>query len=246
MSTEATTPLLEARGITAGYVPGVDIIHDMHLVCGEGELVGIIGPNGAGKSTLVKTLFGLVEVRAGTVCLRGEDITGRRAHEMVQRGVGYVPQTNNVFAQLTIEDNLRMGAYLAPHRFHERLEHVIALFPMLGERRGTQAGSLSGGQRQMLAMARALMTEPVVLLLDEPSAGLSPMMQDQVFDWIEGINAEGTAIVMVEQNARRCLQVCDRGYVLDSGTNAYEAPGQELLTDPKVIELYLGSLARVE
>jgi len=246
VSAATETPLLEAHGVTAGYVPGVDIVHDMHLVCAEGELVGIIGPNGAGKSTLIKTLFGLVEVRAGTVHLRGEDITGSRAHEMVQRGVGYVPQTNNVFAQLTIEDNLRMGAYLAPSRFHERMDHVVELFPMLGQRRSTQAGSLSGGQRQMLAMARALMTEPVVLLLDEPSAGLSPMMQDQVFDWIEGINDAGTAIVMVEQNARRCLQICDRGYVLDSGTNAYEASGDDLLKDPKVIELYLGSLARVE
>ena len=142
MSPEATTPLLEARGVSAGYVPGVDIVHDMHLVCAEGELVGIIGPNGAGKSTLVKTLFGLVEVRSGTVCLRGEDITGSRAHEMVQRGVGFVPQVNNVFAQLTIEDNLRMGAYLAPERFRERLEHVVELFPMLGQRLRTTAGSL--------------------------------------------------------------------------------------------------------
>ena len=239
-------PLLEARGVSAGYVPGVDIIHDMALVCAEGELVGIIGPNGAGKSTLVKALFGLVDVRTGTVWFRGEDITGRPAHEMVRRGVGYVPQVHNVFSQLTIDDNLRMGAYLAPHRFRERRDAVVELFPMLGERLGTQAGSLSGGQRQMLAMARALMTEPAVLLLDEPSAGLSPMMQDQVFDWIEGINDSGTAIVMVEQNARRCLQICDRGYVLDAGSNAYEATGQELLDDPKIVELYLGSLARAE
>ncbi|MFO7590517.1 MAG: ABC transporter ATP-binding protein [Acidimicrobiia bacterium] len=249
MSAAPTTdavPVLHADGITAGYVPEVDIISDVELVCAEGELVGIIGPNGAGKSTLVKALFGLVDVRRGAVSFRGGDITALPAHAMVSRGVGYVPQVRNVFSMLSVEDNLRMGAYLAPGRFDERRDAVVELFPVLAHRLRTQAGSLSGGQRQMLAMARALMTEPAVLLLDEPSAGLSPMMQDQVFDWIEGINDAGTAVVMVEQNARRCLQICDRGYVLDSGSNAYEATGAELLRDPKVVELYLGSLARVE
>ena len=197
MSPEQSVPLLFADGVSAGYVPEVDIISDVHLVCEEGELVGIIGPNGAGKSTLVKTLFGLVDVRRGTVTFRGEDITSLPAHAMVERGVGYVPQVRNVFSMLSVEDNLRMGAYLAPSRFRERKEAVVELFPVLADRLGTQAGSLSGGQRQMLAMARALMTEPAVLLLDEPSAGLSPIMQDQVFDWIEGINDAGTAVVMV-------------------------------------------------
>jgi branched-chain amino acid transport system ATP-binding protein len=237
-------PLLEARGVVAGYVAGVDILRGVDLAVAERELVGIIGPNGAGKSTLVKALFGLVPLRAGTVSLRGEDITSRKAHEMVRRGVGYVPQVRNVFAQLSIEDNLRMGAYLEPERFPERLEWIEAQFPVLGQRRRERAGNLSGGQRQMLAMARALMMEPSVLLLDEPSAGLSPVMQDEVFDRIAVINEAGTAVVMVEQNARRCLQAVDRGYVLDQGTNAYTGRGHDLLHDPKVIELYLGSLAR--
>ena len=237
------TPIFDARSLVAGYLPGVDILRGCDLTVADGELVGIIGPNGAGKSTLVKALFGLVPVGSGSVHLRGEDVTGRKGHELVQRGVGYVPQVRNVFAALSVTDNLRMGAYLAASRFDERFEAVAELFPILAKRRHERAGSLSGGQRQMLAMARALMTEPSVLLLDEPSAGLSPMLQDQVFEWVEGINDAGTAIVMVEQNARRCLQICDRGYVLDQGTNAYEATGQELLADPKVIELYLGTLA---
>jgi branched-chain amino acid transport system ATP-binding protein len=246
VSATVTTPLLEARGLTAGYVTGVDILRGVDLTCADGELVGIIGPNGAGKSTLVKSIFGLVPLREGTVTLSGEDITNRPAHEMVRRGVGYVPQVRNVFSQLTIEDNLRMGAFLAPKEFRARVDAIAELFPVLTERRTARASSLSGGQRQMLAMARALVMEPSVLLLDEPSAGLSPIMQDQVFDWIEGINTAGTAIVMVEQNARRCLQICDRGYVLDQGRNAHEATGEELLHDPKVAELYLGTLARAK
>ena len=237
--------LLEAAGIVAGYLPGIDILRGCDLAVGEGELVGIIGPNGAGKSTLVKSLFGLIPIRSGRVTLRAEDITGLPAHLLVRRGVGYVPQLKNVFPSLSVSDNLRMGMYLDPHRFSERFAVVAELFPVLGDRRGAAAGSLSGGQRQMLALARALMTEPSVLLLDEPSAGLSPMLQDSVFEWVERINDAGTAVVMVEQNARRCLQICDRGYVLDQGRNAYEATGAELLHDPKVIELYLGSLARV-
>ncbi|MEX0666503.1 MAG: ABC transporter ATP-binding protein [Acidimicrobiia bacterium] len=231
--------------MVAGYVPEVDILRGCNLSVGDGELVGIIGPNGAGKSTLVKALFGLVPVRAGTVHFRGDDVTSAKAHELVRRGVGYVPQVRNVFASLTVADNLNMGAYVDPERFDERVDAVGGLFPMLGDRLHDRAGSLSGGQRQMLAMARALMAEPSVLLLDEPSAGLSPMLQDQAFDWVEQINDAGTAIVMVEQNARRCLQICDRGYVLDQGQNAYQATGQELLHDAKVIELYLGSLAKV-
>jgi branched-chain amino acid transport system ATP-binding protein len=236
-------PLLEAQGIVAGYLPGVDILRGCDLSVGSGELVGVIGPNGAGKSTLVKALVGLVDVHAGTVRLRGDDITGHLAHELVQRGVGYVPQINNVFATLSVTDNLRMGAYVEPERFDERFETVTTLFPLLAERRHERVSRLSGGQRQMLAMGRALMTEPSVLLLDEPSAGLSPLLQDQVFEWVEGIHAAGTSIVMVEQNARRCLQICDRGYVLDEGVNAYTARGDELLHDPKVVELYLGALA---
>lgn len=238
--------LLDAVGVTAGYVDGVDILRGVDLTCAPGELVGIIGPNGAGKSTLVKALFGLVPIRSGSVHLRGEDISRAKAHELVRRGVGYVPQTRNVFAQLSVEDNLKMGAFLAPHEFHARFAQLAEQFPLLGERPKVRAGNLSGGQRQTLAMARALIMEPSVLLLDEPSAGLSPLMQDEVFERIHTINAAGTAIVMVEQNARRCLQIVHRGYVLDQGQNAYHATGEELLRDPKVVELYLGSLARVE
>lgn len=240
----AGAPLLEARRIVAGYLPGIDILHGCDLALEDGELVGVIGPNGAGKSTLVKALFGLIPVRQGTVRLRGHDVTGLPTHELVGRGIGYVPQLRNVFPRLTVQENLRMGVYLSPARFSQRFDAVTELFPVLAERRGKRAGSLSGGERQMLGMARALMPDPSVLLLDEPSASLAPILQDQVFDWIEGVNRAGVSIVMVEQNARRCLQICHRGYVLDQGRNAYTASGHELLHDPKVIELYLGALAR--
>ncbi len=238
--------LFVAEEVVAGYIPGVDILHGSNLVVDEGELVGIIGPNGAGKSTLLKAMFGLVPVRSGRVMLRGEDITRARANDLVERGVGYVPQVRNVFATMTVDDNLRMGAYLRPKEFRDRRDRVIALLPRLGERIKQRAGSLSGGERQMLAMARALMMELSVLLLDEPSAGLSPMMQDDVFDRIASINRTGVSVLMVEQNARRCLEIADRGYVLDQGRNAYEGTGGDLLADPKVIELYLGTLAQVD
>ncbi len=236
--------IIKFDDIEAGYIPGGNILQGCSLDVAPGELVGIIGPNGAGKSTLVKALFGLVNVRSGTVTYQGEDITGLTAHELVSRGIGYVPQNENVFPSLTVSENLEMGSYLAPQRFKERLEFVSDMFPRLAERIGQRAGSLSGGERQMLAMGRALMMEPKVLLLDEPSAGLSPVLQDQVFIRTKQINDSGVAIVMVEQNAARCLQICDRGYVLDQGRNAYTDTGRNLLNDPKVIELYLGTLAR--
>ena len=236
--------IIKVDDIEAGYIPGVNILQGCSLDVAPGELVGIIGPNGAGKSTLVKALFGLVNVRSGTVTYQGEDITGLTAHELVSRGIGNVPQNENVFPSLTVSENLEMGSYLAPQRFKERLEFVSDMFPRLAERIGQRAGSLSGGERQMLAMGRALMMEPKVLLLDEPSAGLSPVLQDQVFIRTKQINDSGVAIVMVEQNAARCLQICDRGYVLDQGRNAYTDTGRNLLNDPKVIELYLGTLAR--
>ena len=235
--------LLRADDLVAGYVPGVDILTGCNFFLREGEIVGIIGPNGAGKSTLLKTMFGLIPVRRGSVRLRDDDITSKKAHILVTLGVGYVPQNRNVFPSLTIEENMQMGVYLRPKSFAERFEHVADLFPMLGQRRRTKAGSLSGGERQMVAMGRALMMEPSVLLLDEPSAGLSPMLQDEVFVRCKKINAAGVSVIMVEQNARRCLQVCDRGYVLDQGRNAYTDTGASLMKDPKVIELYLGTLA---
>lgn len=236
--------LLTAEHLIAGYVPEVDILNDCSLELYPQELVGIIGPNGAGKSTFLKALFGLIPVRSGSVQLRGEDITSMRAHQLVSRGVGFVPQTENVFSSLTVRENMEMGAFLEPRNVEERFDEVCELFPRLGERASQQAGSLSGGERQMVAMGRALMMKPSVLLLDEPSAGLSPAFQDEVFINCRKINAIGVSIVMVEQNARRCLQVADRAFVLDQGTNAYEGTGHELLNDPRVIELYLGTLAK--
>lgn len=242
MTTEQ--PVIELTDVTAGYVPGVDILNGVNLVAGPGELIGIIGPNGAGKSTMIKAMFGLVKIHKGTVELKGDEITNMKAHALVERGIGYVPQNNNVFPSLTIQENLEMGNFLSPKTTGARLERVLSLFPRLGERIGQRAGSLSGGERQMLAMGRALMMEPSVLLLDEPSAGLSPALQDQVFIRTKQINDTGVTIIMVEQNASRCLQICDRGYVLDQGTNAYTDTGRNLLEDPKVIELYLGTLTK--
>jgi branched-chain amino acid transport system ATP-binding protein len=234
---------LRADDLVAGYLPGVNILEGCDFFLREGEIVGIIGPNGAGKSTLLKAMFGLIPVRGGSVALRDADITSAKAHVLVTRGVGYVPQNNNVFPTLTIEENLQMGGYLRPRAFTARFDMVCSLFPLLRDRRKTKAGALSGGERQMVAMGRALMMEPSVLLLDEPSAGLSPMFADEVFVRCKKINAAGVSIVMVEQNARRCLQICDRGYVLDQGRNAYTDTGPALMKDPKVIELYLGTLA---
>jgi ABC-type branched-subunit amino acid transport system ATPase component len=235
--------LVIANNLIAGYLPGVDILRGCDFFAQRGELVGIIGPNGAGKSTLLKALFGLVRIRSGTVLLEHTDITNLRADKLVTMGVGFVPQTNNVFPSLTIEENLQMGAYQQPDAFAERFDRVAEIFPTLRTRRKQRAGSLSGGERQMVAMSRALMMEPSVLLLDEPSAGLSPAMQDEVFVRVRAINQAGVTVIMVEQNARRCLQIVDRGYVLDQGRNAYTGTGAALAKDPKVIELYLGTLA---
>jgi branched-chain amino acid transport system ATP-binding protein len=234
--------LLRADDLVTGYLPGVNILQECNFFLRQGEIVGIIGPNGAGKSTLLKAMFGLIPVRSGTVALRDVDVTSAKAHTLVTKGVGYVPQSSNVFGSLTIEENMQMGVYLRPRTYNARFDVVCTLFPLLGERRKTKAGALSGGERQMVAMGRALMMDPSVLLLDEPSAGLSPMFADEVFVRCKKINAAGVSIVMVEQNARRCLQVCDRGYVLDQGRNAYTDTGSALMNDPKVVELYLGTL----
>jgi ABC-type branched-subunit amino acid transport system ATPase component len=234
--------LVVADDLVAGYLPGVNILNECDFYAKKGELVGIIGPNGAGKSTLLKAMFGLVKIHSGTVTLGGDDITNLRPDKLVSMGVGFVPQTNNVFPSLSIEENLQMGAYQRPKAFKERFDFVASLFPALADRRKQPAGSLSGGERQMVAMSRALMMDPSVLLLDEPSAGLSPALQDGVFVRTKQINATGVTVIMVEQNAARCLQICDRGYVLDQGRNAYTGTGLQLLKDPKVIELYLGTL----
>ncbi|MBF4160671.1 ABC transporter ATP-binding protein [Nocardioides acrostichi] len=237
------TPLIHVDNVVAGYLPGVNILNGCSLTAHEGEIVGIIGPNGAGKSTLLKAMFGLVTIHEGTVSLGGSDITNMRTNKLVEMGVGFVPQTNNVFPSLSVEENLRMGLFLRPKKLRQRLDAMYDLFGNLHERKDRSAGALSGGERQSLAMARALMMEPSVLLLDEPSAGLSPVRQDETFIRTRKINKTGVSVVMVEQNARRCLQICDRGYVLDQGKDAYTGAGRELADDPRVIELYLGTLA---
>ena len=241
-TTATAEVVVSVDDVVAGYLPGVNILNGCSLQARRGELIGIIGPNGAGKSTLLKAIFGQVNVRGGSISLEGGDITGLKANQLVARGVGMVPQTNNVFPSLTIEENLQMGLYQRPAAYAERLEFVTGIFAELGKRLKQRAGSLSGGERQMVAMSRALMMDPSVLLLDEPSAGLSPVRQDDAFIRVSDINKAGVTTIMVEQNARRCLQICDRGYVLDQGKDAYEGTGRDLLNDPKVIGLYLGTL----
>ncbi len=239
------TPVVFVDKVDAGYLPGINILNGCSLTANQGELIGIIGPNGAGKSTLLKAIFGQVNIRAGKIMLKGEDITGLKANKLVEKGVAFVPQTNNVFPSLTIEENLEMGVYQNPKSFKARFEFVTGIFPDLGKRRSQRAGSLSGGERQMVAMGRALMIDPSVLLLDEPSAGLSPVRQDETFMRVKEVNTAGVTVIMVEQNARRCLQICDRAYVLDQGKDAYTGTGRDLLNDPKMVELYLGNLAEL-
>jgi branched-chain amino acid transport system ATP-binding protein len=238
----ANTPVIETKDLVAGYLPGVNILNGANFFANQGELVGIIGPNGAGKSTLLKAIFGLVKVREGDIRLNGESIANLKANQLVTLGIGFVPQNNNVFPSLTIEENLEMGLFQNPKIFRERLEFVTGIFAELGKRLKQRAGSLSGGERQMVAMSRALMMDPKVLLLDEPSAGLSPVRQDEAFIRVSEINKAGVTTIMVEQNARRCLQISDRAYVLDQGKDAVVGTGRELLDDPKVIGLYLGTL----
>jgi branched-chain amino acid transport system ATP-binding protein len=245
-ATTTRTAVLRTDDLVAGYLPGVNILNGCTVDAYQGDLIGIIGPNGAGKSTLLKAIFGQVKIRSGAVLLNGEDITALKADKLVGKGVGMVPQNNNVFPSLSIEENLQMGLFQRPKVFAERFEFVSGLFPELAKRRRQRAGSLSGGERQMVAMGRALMMDPSVLLLDEPSAGLSPVRQDETFLRVAEINRAGVTIIMVEQNARRCLQICHRAYVLDQGKDAYTGTGRELLTDPRVIELYLGTLAADE
>jgi neutral amino acid transport system ATP-binding protein len=243
---EAPAPVLETHELVAGYVPEVNILHGVEIHVLPGEIVTIVGPNGAGKSTLIRAVIGLLRPRGGSVLLRGDDITGERPHRIVRRGIGYVGQRDNVFPSMTVEENLELGARVARAVVAERLPAVFDLFPRLRERRRQVAGTLSGGERQMLAMARALMSQPQLLLLDEPSAGLSPQFIDAIFEKIAEVNAAGVPILMVEQNARRALAMSSRGYVLDLGRNRFEGPGGELLRDPKVVDLYLGGTARID
>ena len=238
-------PLLVAEDLVAGYVAEVDILDGTALEVREGEIATVVGPNGAGKSTLIKTIFGLVRPRRGRVTLRGEDLTGLEPHSITRRGMSYVPQLDNVFPSLSVEENLEVGS-LDRSLTGERIEAMYGLFPRLGERRRQAAGTMSGGERQMLAMARALMPDPQVLLLDEPSAGLAPAFVEQIFAQVEEINRAGVTVVMVEQNARRALAMSDRGYVLDLGRNRFQGSGREVLDDPNVAELYLGGTARID
>ncbi len=234
--------VVEVKNLVAGYLPGVNILNGVNFYADKGELIGIIGPNGAGKSTLLKAIFGLVKVREGSITLNNESIVGLKPNKLVSKGVGFIPQNNNVFPSLTIEENLQMGMYQNPAGYDQRLQFVVSIFPELSKRLKQRAGSLSGGERQMVAMSRALMMDPAVLLLDEPSAGLSPVRQDEAFLRVSEINKAGVTCIMVEQNARRCLQISDRGYVLDQGKDAVVGKGRELLNDPQVIGLYLGTL----
>jgi neutral amino acid transport system ATP-binding protein len=245
MSGNGSAPVLAVEDLVAGYVAEVDILNGVSIEVTEGEIATIVGPNGAGKSTLIKTIFGLLQPRAGTVRLRDEEIKGLAPHSITRRGMSYVPQLDNVFPSLTVEENLEMGS-LDRSRTDEQIERMYELFPRLGERTTQAAGTMSGGERQMVAMARALMPDPEVLLLDEPSAGLAPAFVDAIFERTQEVNRAGVTIVMVEQNARRALAMSDRGYVLDLGKDRFEGPGEQLLSDPKVAELYLGGTARID
>jgi neutral amino acid transport system ATP-binding protein len=242
-----TATVLQTEGVVAGYTPEVDILTGVDIAVQENEIVTIVGPNGAGKSTLMKAIFGLIVPREGQILLRGEDITGNAPHTVTRKGVSYVPQLDNIFPSLTVEENLELGAIAGGGDSVEgRMGRMFDLFPRCAERRRQAAGTMSGGERQMVAMARALMPDPQVLLLDEPSAGLAPAFVDAIFEKVVEVNRSGVTILMVEQNARRALSMSDRGYVLDLGQNRFQGPGRELIEDPKVAELYLGGGARVD
>lgn len=234
--------ILECNAVAAGYVKGLNILQGVDLVVYENEIVSIIGPNGAGKSTLLKAIMGLINISGGRFFIEGQEKTNLATHKIVNLGVGYVPQVANVFPSLTIEENLQIGSWSLKTNKKKALEKIYEDFEILKDRKRDKAGNLSGGQRQILALARALITSPQILLLDEPSAGLSPVAINEVFSKVKEINESGVAILLVEQNAKRALSFSDRGYVLDQGRNAYQGSGEELLNDPRVIDLYLGKL----
>ncbi len=231
--------VLEVKDLTSGYGE-TDILHDVSMKLEEKEIVSIIGPNGAGKSTLLKTIFGILRPRQGVVRLGDEEITGLNPDKIVRKGMSYVPQVNNVFPSLTIQENLEMGAFVRTDDYRDRLEEMYDLFPILKDRKNQKVGSLSGGQRQMVAMGRALMLDPTVLLLDEPSASLAPMLVGMIFEKIVDINKTGVAIIVVEQNARETLKISNRGYVLATGRKVFEDTGKAILENKEVGKLYLG------
>ncbi len=241
MTPSSTSVVLQVEQVVAGYTPEVDILNGVDLVVSEGEMVTVVGPNGAGKSTLLKAMIGLVKLKGGRIMLKGTSIAGLAASAIVRHGLGYVPQRDNVFETLSVRENLEIG--LTPRKdlaLDQRLAAMVTLFPRLAERLSQPAGNLSGGERQMLAMARALMPDPQIMLLDEPTAGLAPRFVQSMFEQVAAINRSGVSILMVEQNAKPALALSHRGYVLDLGRNAYEGSGQNLLDDPKVAQLYLG------
>jgi branched-chain amino acid transport system ATP-binding protein len=232
--------ILEVNALVGGYGE-VTILNGVSLHCGKDEIVAVIGPNGAGKSTLMKSIFGLVPIRSGGVRFDGKDITGGRPSRLVRMGMSYVPQEKNIFPSLTVEENLQMGAFVRTGRIESAMTQVFDLFPFIAERRKTISGNLSGGGRQMLALGRALMLDPRLLLLDEPSAGLAPLVRNEIFDKILEIRAGGVAVLIVEQNAKKALEMADRGYVLAMGENRAEDTGRGLLEDAEIGRLYLGS-----
>jgi branched-chain amino acid transport system ATP-binding protein len=238
-SSKGATPFLIGEAMTGGY-GGADILKGCTIAVEKGEIAVIVGPNGAGKSTAMKAVFGMLRLREGSVRLGGEDITRLQPQERVAKGMAFVPQTENVFASMTVEENLEMGAFLRRDDFRPTMEQVYSLFPVLRDKRRQAAGELSGGQRQQVAVGRALMTEPAVLLLDEPTAGVSPIVMDELFDRIIEVARTGVTVLMVEQNARQALEVADRGYVLVHGANRFTGTGAELLANPEVRSTFLG------
>ncbi len=230
---------LNASNMTGGYGKA-DILHDCTLTVEKGEIAVIVGPNGAGKSTAMKAVFGMLGLRDGKVTLDGQDITGLSPQDRVKKGMGFVPQVNNVFPTMTVEENLEMGAFIRDDDFRGTMDQVFDLFPILKEKRRQNAGELSGGQRQQVAVGRALMTQPKLLMLDEPTAGVSPIVMDELFDRIIEVARSGISILMVEQNARQALEIADKGYVLVQGANKYTDTGEALLADPEVRRTFLG------
>ena len=232
--------ILRADNITSGYTKEVNILNDVNIRLKSGQIVSVIGPNGAGKSTLLKTIFGILKPSNGKIMLKEAEITGMKPDKVAKKGISYVPQVDNVFPSLTIQENLEMGAFIRNDDYSQRLNEIYELFPVLGERKKQKAGQLSGGQRQMVAMGRALMVDPTVLLLDEPSAGLSPKLVDMIFEKIIDVNKTGVSMIIVEQNAREALKMADHGYVLAMGRNVLDDSGDALLANEEVGRLYLG------
>ncbi len=230
---------LVGHDMTGGY-GGADILHSCNVSVERGQIAVVVGPNGAGKSTAMKAMFGMLNLREGAVNLNGEDITGLKPQERVLKGMGFVPQNNNVFTSMTVEENLEMGAFIRRDDISQTMEQVFSLFPILAEKRRQPAGELSGGQRQQVAVGRALMTKPDVLMLDEPTAGVSPIVMDELFDRIIEVAKTGIAVLMVEQNARQALEIADQGFVLVQGRNAYTDSGKALLANPEVRKAFLG------